>query len=1432
VVQYTLDISNVADDYVSPAHDLTVTDVLPQSPALLNNSLIPLGVGGVPVSGDGDIVPPDNGVWSQTSRTITWDLSSLEPAGLEAGNSLTLTYDALAADTLLAGVAITNEATVVGSSISGPDPGERDANSPNGGPGSGYQDTATDTVYPPGVLVTKTATPSVGTIGEEITYVATYTFPMDVKAFDATIIDQLPPGITVDGINVGPPDQYTVAWSCVDSLAGNCGPPLNELTPSANGVGWWLGDMTADLTADRKWTIEYRTRIENVPAAVDGAVLTNSFAGYSNESNKVTTPPTQVPDPASYDNKSPDATADVMVVEPKLTLVKEVDDSGTWVDARRALPNESLDYRITVTNTGSAPAYEVIVDDTIVTFSGDAMQLGSVPGGPGYTVTDGDPSDGSLAWSITGPLAPGDSITIPYTLVVWDAVTADENPNGPEIVNTAVGSEYFGVPIADRDPAHPDWYRSYSTTPDNVEIELDLASVGDYVWYDVNSDGVEDLDEPPLGGVEVTVTYLGLDGVIGGGDDEIHVTTTNALGRYLVEDLPGGEYFAAVTGGLPAGVTPSYDLEHGTTNPDGTSEFFLGEDQRRFDVDFGFTGTNALGDLVWWDRNGDGVQDPGEPGIGGVELTVTFFGFDGIEGTPDDVVYPTVTTDGSGIYGVASLPEGTFRATVDTATVPAGMSATYDFDGGQDSTAVVTITGTGVTFTDLDFGYAGNSSIGDRIWFDSNRDGVQDADESGLVGVTVILTWPGPNGILGDADDVDIDMPTGADGIYLFVGLNPGDYQVTVDTATLPPGMAQTYDPDGVLDDTTTVTVVANTDYLDIDFGYAGDGSIGDFVWWDVNADGVQDAGEPGIPNVQLRLHWWGANGIPGDSDDVIRVTSTGTGGLYEFSSLPDGTFDVSVFGALLNSMDPTYDLDGGLDNTANLSLAMGEARTDVDFGYTGTNTIGDTVWYDVDGDGTASAGEPGIPGVTLNAVWFGINGVEGDSDDVDAPPVVTDANGLYLFDNLGNGDYRVTVVANVPAGMTPTYDEDGGLDETTVVSGLTGAVDHDTADFGYTGTGTLGETVWWDLIGDGIQEVFEPDWPGITITVTWASFDGILGTADDVVRTTVTASPWSMSELPAGLFRVAVTRSDLPPDVYQTFSPDGVLNNEAEVVLGAGETNLDQNFGYRGGSLGGPSPTIGDLVWLDSNLDGIQDPGEPGMASVGVNITWLGGDGVPGGGDDVVISLTTDANGIYFVPGLVAGSYEVAIDVSTLPAGLEPHSDFDGGDPAVSSVVLAIEEINLDVDFGLAGSSIGDTVWIDKDGNGIQGPGESGIANAVVRLVDDATGTEVSTTTDTAGKYLFTGVAGGSFTVVIDSATLPDGLVQVYSRDGNLNGQTDVTVVGPSEQLDVDFGYQERKLPVTGIETGTLAIVALALLGVGVVAILITRKRKPTDTA
>ena len=427
------------------------------------------------------------------------------------------------------------------------------------------------------------------------------------------------------------------------------------------------------------------------------------------------------------------------------------------------------------------------------------------------------------------------------------------------------------------------------------------------------------------------------------------------------------------------GVTGPVDLGPGEENPT---------------VDAGlYQPLGSIGDTVWQDNNGNGVQDPGEPGIPGVTVDLNQPGPDGVCGTGDDVNIGSDVTDANGNYLFTGLGEGVYCADPDETTVPDGLELTTDND------PETVDLGPGENFLDADFGYQPLGSIGDTVWQDNNGNGVQDPGEPGIPGVTVDLNQPGPDGVCGTGDDVSIGSDvTDANGNYLFTGLGEGVYCADPDETTVPDGLELTTD-----NDPETVDLGPGENFLDADFGYQPLGSIGDTVWQDNNGNGVQDPGEPGIPGVTVDLNQPGPDGVCGTGDDVnIGSDVTDANGNYLFTGLGEGIY--------CSDPDETTVPDGLELTTDNdpetVDLGPGENFLDADFGYQPLGSIGDTVWQDNNGDGVQDPGEPGIPGVTVDLNEPGPDGVCGTGDDVAIGSDVTDANGNYLFTGLGEGVY------------------------------------------------------------------------------------------------------------------------------------------------------------------------------------------------------------------------------------------------------------------------------------------------------------------------------------------------------------------------------------------------------------------------------------------
>ncbi len=122
----------------------------------------------------------------------------------------------------------------------------------------------------------------------------------------------------------------------------------------------------------------------------------------------------------------------------------------------------------------------------------------------------------------------------------------------------------------------------------------------------------------------------------------------------------------------------------------------------------------------------------------------------------------------------------------------------------------------------------------------------------------------------------------------------------------------------------------------------------------------------------------------------------------------------------------------------------------------------------------------------------------------------------------------------------------------------------------------------------------------------------------------------------------------------------------------------------------------------------------------------------------------------------------------------------------------IAHPQLNVDLGYALAplnDTSIGNSIWLDLNGNGLQDANEPGLANVKITLTGP--GGTVVTYTDSNGNYLFSDLQPGTYTVTVDTSTLPAGLVQSYDPDGTLNNTT-VHALGAGESWQgCDFGYK-----------------------------------------
>ena len=232
--------------------------------------------------------------------------------------------------------------------------------------------------------------------------------------------------------------------------------------------------------------------------------------------------------------------------------------------------------------------------------------------------------------------------------------------------------------------------------------------------------------------------------------------------------------------------------------------------------------------------------------------------------------------------------------------------------------------------------------------------------------------------------------------------------------------------------------------------------------------------------------------------------------------------------------------------------------------------------------------------------------------------------------------------------------------------------------------------------------------------------------------------------------------------------------------------TNNESSASFKGGF------NLGGTIYRDSDASYSKSDSEQRFR--GVTVALLNEDGTPVlDAEGNPMTTTTDEKGAYQFVGLAPASYRVVIvdpDKGDL-AGLIPTQAYKGRGETQASVTITDASVQ-GVDFGLlAPATIGDRVWYDEDGNGADN-GEPGAPNVTV-ILKDGNGVELArTTTDSDGRYRFTGLIPGTYTVDIE---VPAGYNAATTS-------MTVTVGEGEENLDVDFPLTVPPAPVPTPDT------------------------------
>ena len=950
--------------------------------------------------------------------------------------------------------------------------------------------------------------------------------------------------------------------------------------------------------------------------------------------------------------------------------------------------------------------------------------------------------------------------------------------------------------------------------------------IGNRVWNDTNANGRQDAGESGISGVQVILQLNGAN---------FATAATDANGEYYFSSNPGTSTGSKLFGlnltavgtysiAIPVVQGPLAGLSVTTTNLNANSEdlrdndFALniltnraeftvpalaaGQSDHTFDAGFRPPNTAQISGFVYNDRNDNGLYETGlgEPSIAGVTVVLT-----GTDSIGNAIVPVTTTTNGSGFYQFTGLVAGNYTV---SETQPIAFLDGQDTPGslgGNDTVNDVIsaiLLPAGGNSTDNNFGELEPAALNGFVYLDADDDGIFDAGETPIAGVTVVLTGSNSLGAITPQT-----LTTNASGFYSFTGLRPGSYTVSEtqpvafadgqDTPGVPGGGS-----DAVNDVISGITLTPNLVSPNNNFGERplAASSLSGFVYYDLSNDGNRAGppGEPGIPGATVVLTGVTSLGVT----ITPQTTTTDANGFYQFTGLQAGTYRVNETqpAGFLDGID-TFGSTGGTvtnDQIAAIPLADAQSSQNNNFGELLPAALNGFVYLDADNDGVFDIGETPIPGTTV--VLTGTN----DLGAIAPQTLTTSGTGFYSFTNLRPGTYTVTETQ--PAAFadgidTPGTPGGGSVAVNDVISTitLTPGLTSPNNNFGERplAASSISGFVYYDLSNDGLRAgpPGEPGIPGTTVVLTGVT---ALGIAIAPQTTTTDANGfYQFTGLQAGSYQVDETQPAGFLDGRDTAgSLGGTVTNDqiAAIVLPDSTASINNNFGEL------LPAALNGFVYIDADNDGVFDAAETPIP--GTTVVLSGTDDL---GAIAPQTLTTNGSGFYSFTGLRPGTYTVT---ETQPAGFVDGIDTPGtpggGSAAVNDV---ISTITLTPGLTSPNNNFGERqlaqlsgfVYRDTDNDGIRelAQGETGITPVTVVLTGTVNGNPITpqtVTTDANGFYSFINLQPGTYTVTeTQPAAFLDGRDTPGTPGGGSNAVNDVlsgiVLVPNDNSIENNFG-------------------------------------------
>ncbi len=804
------------------------------------------------------------------------------------------------------------------------------------------------------------------------------------------------------------------------------------------------------------------------------------------------------------------------------------------------------------------------------------------------------------------------------------------------------------------------------------------STISGRVYLDTNGNGTQDIDE---NGIE-NVTML-----IINSNNTGQFAVTDGNGDWSISIIPGNTQVFAAINSLPVGV-----IQTEGTNPTILNVPDQSDDENPEPIDIGSYGFFFVGNLqgnLYRDINGNGTQDIDEPGIEEVEILLTDqFG---------NIQSVLTNEDGEWEFQIGA-GEVISNINQNDPNFPTGAFQTE----GTDPTT--TFINAGETIFAENDGFFEAGIIEGIIYNDTNGNGQQDPGENGIANIEVQIETS-----LGTT----ITLITDENGNWT-VTAPIGETTVTIDEnqANFPIGATQTQGINPTVYDLEIAQIYQQVD------GFYQSGILEGRIYLDDNANGVQDAAENGIENV-----------------DVAILKSTGE--TETVTSDIDGNWSIEVpIGetiSTINTTAPNFPLlfiqtEGNNPTTSNIITNQTLSEFD---GFAEAAEIIGTVYNDLNGNGNQDVDENGFGGIEVS--------IEDEFGNTQI--VTTNADGSWSVLVL-TGNVSVSIDENQP----------GFPDNAILTEGvnpfnlLAEAGETYTANFGYfileEETAEINGRVYLDSNGNSTQDATEVGIANIDIEI----IDG-----DNNITIVETDSNGDFSTIvTSGTITYTIDEND-PDFPIGTIQTEGT--NPTTLVTNEGESNFVGNNGY----FIPDQNTNGNLnarVYLDANANGTQDATENGIPNVDVTVTDNFGN---------TQTLTTNADGD-FSASVIAGlvTYEIDENDPDFPAAA---TQTEGTNPTTLFVQPNATTFGGNNGFFVPDTNISSTLeahlYLDTNGDGTQQATEPDLPNIDVEIIDFFGNNQI-VETDVNGDISATVIAGDVI-YIIDTADVdfPTGAFQ-----------------------------------------------------------------------